>query len=81
MLAKHLVLSQPFVTQMASGKKAIPVHHMAAIESFTGGAVTRKEMFPTGWHLIWPELAENSEQKTAPTLASQALVATAAQAA
>lgn len=80
-LAAALRVPPSFVTKMGNGEKPIPVHHMAAIESFTGGAVTRKEMFPTGWHLIWPELAENSEQKTAPALSSKALCATFAQAA
>lgn len=80
MLAKHLLLSQPFVTQMASGKKAIPVEHMAAIESFTDGAVTRQEMHPTGWHRIWPELATNSEQKQPSSLDAQAVGAMASSA-
>ena len=80
MLAQSLQLSQPFVTQMASGAKSIPVEHMAAIEAFTGGEVTRQEMHPTGWQRIWPELATNdtnSEQKTAPALDCQALGAMA----
>lgn len=72
-LARHLGLSQPFVTQMASGAKPIPIDHMAAIEAFTGGAVTRQEMHPTGWRRIWPELAENSNQKPAPALDGQAV--------
>jgi DNA-binding transcriptional regulator YdaS (Cro superfamily) len=28
----------------------------ALLERATGGAVTRREMFPQTWHLIWPEL-------------------------
>ena len=27
------------------------------LELATGGAITRKEMRPDDWHLIWPELA------------------------
>lgn len=26
------------------------------------GVVTRKELFPDDWHLIWPELADKAEQ-------------------
>lgn len=72
LLAQSLQLSQPFVTQMASGAKSIPIEHMAAIEAFTGGEVTRQDMHPTGWHRIWPELAANSQEKTHPPLDRQA---------
>lgn len=30
----------------------------AAIEQATGGQVTRRDLRPDDWHLIWPELAE-----------------------
>lgn len=42
---------------MADGRKPVPVVHGAAIEAFTGGAVTRKQLFPNDWQRIWPELA------------------------
>lgn len=29
-----------------------------AIERATGGAVTRQDLRPQDWHLIWPELSE-----------------------
>lgn len=60
-LAKHLGLKPPQVAQWLSGKKRVPIARMAEIEAFTGGDVTRKEMRPDDWHLIWPELA--NEQK------------------
>ena len=41
---------------MVSGEKPIPVAHGAPIEVFTGGEVTRQEMFPDSWRCIWPEL-------------------------
>lgn len=76
LLATHLGLSQPFVTQMATGAKAIPVAHGAAIEHFTGGAVTRQDMFPDTWPRYWPELVcANCEQKHAPALDQQAFAA------
>lgn len=77
-LAAALDVPRSFVTKMGSGEKRIPVEHMAAIESFTDGAVTRQEMHPTGWQRIWPELAANYEQKTASTLDGQAVGAAAA---
>lgn len=57
-LAKHLRVPYSFAFKMASGDKAIPMHHAAAIEHFTGHAVTRKDMFPDNWERIWPELAD-----------------------
>ena len=56
-LAAHLNVPGSFVSKIASGSKSIPVAHGAAIEQFTGGAVTRQAMFPEDWHRIWPELA------------------------
>lgn len=58
---------------MATGKKSIPTDHMAAIEVFTGGAVTRQEMCPDPEKLAyhWPELA--GYQQPQPTPATQAM--------
>jgi len=58
-LAARLRVSQVFVSLMATGKKSIPTDHMAAIEVFTAGAVTRQEMCPDPEKLAyhWPELA------------------------
>jgi DNA-binding transcriptional regulator YdaS (Cro superfamily) len=33
---------------------------MAAIESFTGGSVTRRDMRPDDFSRIWPELADTT---------------------
>ena len=33
----------------------------AQIERESHGLVTRKDMFPQSWHLIWPELEKNHE--------------------
>lgn len=58
-LARHLKVPPSFVTKIGSGEKPIPVDHGAAIEQFTGGAVTRQQMFPSEWQRIWPELANS----------------------
>ena len=71
MLAKHLGLSQPFVSQMSTGKKSIPVAHMYRIEQFTGGAVTRRDMHPVSPELIWPDLAHQLNQQPQPTTAAR----------
>jgi DNA-binding transcriptional regulator YdaS (Cro superfamily) len=57
-LAKHLGVSPPNVVAWSTGEKPIPLAHGAQIDLFTGGAVTRKEMFPDSWRRIWPELAK-----------------------
>lgn len=48
------------VTQSAIGNwkaRGVPIMIAAAIESATAGAVTRRDLRPDDWHLIWPELA------------------------
>ena len=66
-LAKHLEVVPSFVNKMASGEKPVPLEHGAAIEAFTGGAVTRKHLFPNDWPRIWPELAAYEAAGTVPT--------------
>jgi DNA-binding transcriptional regulator YdaS (Cro superfamily) len=36
-----------------------------AIEQVTNGAVTRKDLRPDDWHLIWPELVDVNERAAA----------------
>ena len=45
------------VSDWLAGKRPVPVHRCAAIERATGGAVTRRDLRPDDWHLIWPEMA------------------------
>lgn len=46
------------IYQWASGRRPIPIPHCVPIEQATEGEVTRKDLRPDDWHLIWPELAE-----------------------
>ena len=48
---------EPDVSRWVTGKRPVPVRYGVAIEQFTGGAVTRQELFPATWQRIWPELA------------------------
>lgn len=73
-LAAFLHVPASFVAKMASGDKSIPLEHATAIEKFTSGVVTRKDIRPDDWQDIWPELA-SSEQKQSAALAHQAPVA------
>lgn len=64
-LAKHLRVPSSNVARWLSGHRPIPVEHAAAIEQFTGGEVTRQDLFPAEWRRIWPELARR--RTTPPT--------------
>lgn len=44
-----------------SGSRPVPVHRCPSIERATAGAVTRRDLRPDDWHLIWPELAAQSK--------------------
>lgn len=46
--------------------RGVPVEYCAPLELALGGAVTRRDLRPDDWHLIWPELAADSEQNQAP---------------
>lgn len=48
------------VSQWVRGIRPIPVERCAAIERATNGVVTRRDLRPNDWHLIWPELKEVS---------------------
>ena len=53
-LTEKLGVSKSYLSQMAvvgvSPKRAVE------IEFATDGAVTRRDLFPDDWRLIWPEL-------------------------
>ena len=48
------------LTNASYGYKTLGEKVCVAIEQKTGRIVTRQEMRPTDWHLIWPELAEKA---------------------
>lgn len=74
-LAAHVGVRPTVVAAWISGRRPVPVEHAAGIEAFSGGAVSRKALFPTEWRRIWPELAE-FEQKQPVVPAQQARAAT-----
>lgn len=57
MLARRVGLSPSLVYQWRTNRRPVPVEYCAAIESATGGAVTRRDLRPNDWMRIWPELA------------------------
>lgn len=61
-LAKAIGVQQPHVWNWLNRSSgSVPAEHCAAIETATDGAVTRKDLRPDDWHLIWPELADGKE--------------------
>jgi DNA-binding transcriptional regulator YdaS (Cro superfamily) len=57
-LAESLGIPLSYLSQMASGNRAITPERASAIERATAGVVTRQAMRPDDWQAIWPELAE-----------------------
>ena len=62
-LARAIGAHAPDISRWAAGTRPIPVEYGAAIETATGGLVTRKEMFPDEWERIWPELVERPRRR------------------
>lgn len=60
-LAKLLGISKSHMSQMVSGVTAISEERCVIIENFTDGLVSRKDLRPNNWALIWPELSGKSE--------------------
>lgn len=57
-LARGIGANVPDVSMWVRGERPIPLERAVAIERFTGGEVTRKDLFPATWQRIWPELAK-----------------------
>lgn len=57
-LAAVLGVSKGAVSQWKDEDRRVPAAHCVAIERETKGQVTRRELRPDDWELIWPELAK-----------------------
>jgi DNA-binding transcriptional regulator YdaS (Cro superfamily) len=71
-LARAIGAHAPDISRWADGSRPIPSRYGAPIEKATGGLVSRKEMFPDEWNVIWPELALRahvSARRPAPVVA------------
>lgn len=55
-LAKAIGAHAPDVSRWASGARPVPEKSAVAIERHTQGAVTRAELRPDDYWLIWPDL-------------------------
>lgn len=61
-LAKAIDVAPAMVHQWLCGARPVPVQRCIAIERATSGAVTRRDLRPDDWHLIWPELAAQPKE-------------------
>lgn len=57
-IAREVGVSPAMVYQWKRHLRPIPTEYGALLEKATGGAVSRRDIRPDDWHLIWPELAE-----------------------
>ena len=55
-LARHIGAPIPDVYRWSQGERPVPAHRCPAIESATSGAVTRQDLRPDDYWLIWPDL-------------------------
>ena len=55
-LASAIDMSPAYLSQIANGTRPAQAAVCVAIERATGGQVTRRDLRPCDWHLIWPEL-------------------------
>ncbi|WP_097201259.1 transcriptional regulator [Delftia acidovorans] len=58
-LGLALGVSKAAVWQWMAGGRQVPVKHCPRIEALTRGAVTRRELRPDDWQLLWPELGHS----------------------
>lgn len=56
--AEMVGVSIGMVSQWISGHRPVSPIQCVAIEKATNGLVTRKDLRPDDWYLIWPELIE-----------------------
>lgn len=59
-LARHLGVSESYLSQMLAGHRPMPPEMGPKVELFTGGSVSRLDCRPADGHQIWPELKEAS---------------------
>lgn len=69
-LAQALQVSASLVTQWSSGSKPVSAERCTLVEQATGGEVTRRDLRPNDWWLIWPELV--TDEHPIPIVALQA---------
>lgn len=62
-LAGELGVTKAAVWQWKLNRRQVPVVHCVRIEQLTNKAVTRRDLRPDDWMLIWPELSTTNQPK------------------
>lgn len=62
-LATAIGVGQPAISNWRARGTIPDAAHCVAIERATNGVVSRRDLRPDDWHLIWPELAEPTAQE------------------
>lgn len=65
-LADWLGVTKAAVWQWKQQGRKTPIAHCSVIEAKTHCAVTRRDLRPDDWHLIWPELAQAAPSPVTP---------------
>ena len=55
-IAEAVGMNEQYLYQCLTRRRSTPPAHCSAIELETSGAVTRRDLRPSDWWLIWPEL-------------------------
>ncbi|MBW8072895.1 MAG: hypothetical protein GJU77_04315 [Ferrovum sp.] len=63
LLAVQIDSHAPDISNWSKGKRPVPISRCIAIERATEGAVTRRDLRPDDWHMIWPELANQNNRE------------------
>jgi DNA-binding transcriptional regulator YdaS (Cro superfamily) len=65
-LASAVGVSSGMISQWLNNTRPVAPERCVAIEQVTAGAVTRKDLRPEDWALIWPELQIKIENSSLP---------------
>lgn len=57
-IAKALDVTPTTVSEWHTGRRPIPIAHCARLECLFEGRLTRRDLRPRDWHVIWPELKD-----------------------
>lgn len=58
--AKRIGVAPAIVSQWKLGIRPVPISRCVFVEAATNGLVTRQDLRPDDWHLIWPEFVAKS---------------------
>jgi len=61
-LARRIGVAPILVTQWAKNQRPVPARRCTAIEIATKGAITRQELRPDDYWLIWPDLPAPTQE-------------------